>query len=351
MIIIDSKKGTLTKTLMGLFIPIFFLFAIYPDQASANIFSSIGSLFKDSKVGAMGATENSQNMAILEAPLNTNPTALYNKTDIIIEDSTALVSEHGPSGSSADVSVIKSFGQISVYIVKNGDSISTIAKLHDVSVNTVLWANNLTKTSILKEGQTLVILPISGVNHKVAKDETLSGIIAKYKADMDEVLSYNDLTINSKLKVGQEIIIPDVDVAEPASSGIANNGSSRYLGGGGPNYVGYYIRPLKGGVKTQSLHGWNAVDLAAPIGTPIYASASGEVVISSSNGSWNKGYGNYVVINHKNGTQTIYGHTSKNLVSVGDIVEQGEPIALVGSTGKSTGPHLHFEVRGGKNPF
>ena len=80
------------------------------------------------------------------------------------------------------------------------------------------------------------------------------------------------------------------------------------------------------------------------------ASASGEVIISRA-GGWNGGYGSYVVIKHSNGTQTLYAHNSRNNVSVGDYVNQGDIIAFVGSTGKSTGPHVHFEIRGARNPF
>ena len=117
------------------------------------------------------------------------------------------------------------------------------------------------------------------------------------------------------------------------------------------NSPGYFIEPLAAGIyhKTQGLHGHNAVDLGAPKGTPIMAAASGEVIISRM--GWNGGYGNYIVIQHNNNTQTVYGHASKLLVSEGDMVKQGEIIALLGSTGESTGPHLHVEVRGGKNPF
>jgi murein DD-endopeptidase MepM/ murein hydrolase activator NlpD len=86
------------------------------------------------------------------------------------------------------------------------------------------------------------------------------------------------------------------------------------------------------------------------LGTPIRASAAGTVIVSKT-GGWHGGYGNYVIISHSNGTQTLYAHTQKNFVSVGDSVEQGQLIARVGNTGNSTGPHVHFEIRGAKNPF
>jgi murein DD-endopeptidase MepM/ murein hydrolase activator NlpD len=104
------------------------------------------------------------------------------------------------------------------------------------------------------------------------------------------------------------------------------------------------------GYRSQGIHGSNAIDIAAPEGTPIYASASGQILIVKGSG-WNGGYGSYVVIEHSNGVQTLYAHNSKNVVGVGQWVEQGELIAYSGNTGRSTGPHLHFEVRGAKNPF
>lgn len=112
---------------------------------------------------------------------------------------------------------------------------------------------------------------------------------------------------------------------------------------------GYYIRPLPAGVgrKSQGRHGRNAVDFAAPKGTPIMAAAAGVVLYSG----WGDGYGRYILIGHDNGTKTLYAHNSKNIVRKGDNVEQGEVIGHVGSTGDSTGPHVHFEIHGAKNPF
>ena len=114
-----------------------------------------------------------------------------------------------------------------------------------------------------------------------------------------------------------------------------------------PDSSGFFVRPVSG-ILTQSLHGDNAVDIGAPIGTPVYAAGDGVVLIARS-GSWNGGYGNYVVIKHPNGVQTVYGHLSQILVSQGEEVGRGNLIGKVGNTGRSTGPHLHFEMRGMAN--
>jgi murein DD-endopeptidase MepM/ murein hydrolase activator NlpD len=110
------------------------------------------------------------------------------------------------------------------------------------------------------------------------------------------------------------------------------------------------MRPIVGGVRTQGIHGYNAVDLANKIGTPVMAAADGTVTVAKM-GGWNSGYGNYVVISHANGTQTLYAHAESLNVTMGQTVSQGDVIAYIGITGKTTGPHVHFEVRGAKNPF
>jgi murein DD-endopeptidase MepM/ murein hydrolase activator NlpD len=238
--------------------------------------------------------------------------------------------------------------QISIYKVQSGDTVSGIAKMFDVSVSTVLWANNLNSKSALKVGSTLVILPISGVTHTIAKGDTIQGIVKKYKADLDEVLAYNDISINSPISIGQKIIIPNAEIV--ISVPTRKIGANPAHDTGGPSYPGYYARPVDGGRRSQGLHGYNGVDIADKVGTPIYAAAAGTVIVARSTG-WNGGYGGFVIISHDNGTQTLYAHASKVLVSAGQYVNQGDKIALMGSTGRSTGSHLHFEIRGAKNPF
>ena len=183
--------------------------------------------------------------------------------------------------------------------------------------------------------------------------DTLKSLAKKYKGDIDEIAAYNGISADSALAVGDIIIIPDGEIADPPATTPSTRPRIAPLpaGGGSAVFIGYYMRPIIGGVRTQGVHGHNGVDLAAPIGTPIKASADGTVIVSKE-GGWNGGYGNYVVIQHGNGTQTLYAHTYQNLVKVGAQVTQGQNIALLGNTGKSTGPHVHFEIRNGiRNPF
>ena len=285
---------------------------------------------------------NSQTMNLLAGYLNINPTGTGGAQIAIIDD-TALESNGGDGEVFVDLGK-SGTGQISVYIVRKGDTLSEIADMFGVSKNTIIWANDI-KRGVIKEGQELVILPISGVRHTVKSGDTIQSIAKKYKADLDDILSYNDLISISKLKVGDVVIIPDGVISATQTSLAKTSGSPNY-----PVYSGYYLRPIIGGRKSQGLHGNNGIDLAAPTGTSILAAADGKVIVSRHSG-YNGGYGLYVVINHPNGTQTLYAHMSRNNVNAGQSVERGQVIGAVGSTGKSTGPHLHIEIRGAKNPF
>lgn len=312
---------------------------LVPLSMRAYIPGQAGKLVRIPEVVGAG---NSQTMNLLEGYLNINPTGTGG-AEIAIVDHVAL--ESNGSGSEVFVDLGKSgTGQISVYVVRKGDTLSEIAEMFGVSTNTILWANNI-KANAIKEGQELVILPISGVRHVVKSGDTLKSLATKYKADLGDILSYNGLAVDSKIKLGDIVIIPDGVVSQTQSSLARVAGSINY-----PTYAGYYMRPIVGGRKTQGIHGNNGVDLAVSKGTPILASADGNVIVSRISG-YNGGYGIYVVISHPNGTQTLYAHMSVNNVSSGQSVTQGQVIGAVGNTGKSTGPHLHFEVRGAKNPF
>lgn len=299
---------------------------------------------------------------------------------VAVSDDEALATFVGPDGTALDFdgNYIPETDTISVYTVKKGDTISTIAQDFGVSTNTIMWANNLKKGQSLKVGTKLTILPITGVKYTVKKGDTLQSIAKKLSADANDIAEYNDVD-NLGLKIGMSLIVPDGEVVvavvskpkttttktststskvikssnkdgSPQTGVVLANKGEKTWGYNEPEAVGYYTHPLPGARKTQDVHGFNGIDFGADKGTPILAAASGRVIIAKRSG-YNGGYGQYVVIEHDNGTQTLYAHASKVLVSVGDTVSKGEKIALVGSTGRSTGNHLHFEVRGAKNPF
>jgi murein DD-endopeptidase MepM/ murein hydrolase activator NlpD len=215
-------------------------------------------------------------------------------------------------------------------------------------VNTIIWANNLSGIKDVHPGDTLIILPISGVKRTVVKGDTLKSIASKYGADANEIAQFNGLDPALALVVGSTIIIPGGEISAPSSptkSVISTSASYSTIA------AGYYSSPIPGGIITQGLHDGKAVDIGAARGTPIHAAADGTVIIARNNGGWNGGYGNYVVITHSNGTQTLYAHMKNAIVTPGQSVDNGQIIGYVGMTGNTTGPHVHFEVRGAANPF
>lgn len=243
---------------------------------------------------------------------------------------------------------------ISLYTVKEGDSLSEIAEEHGVSSNTILWANDIRDASTIRIGDELIILPVSGVQHKVASGETLQSIAKKYGSDVSDIALYNGISEGVGLKAGAEIVVPGGAFSSTpkkvASSGTTKKAVASTAKSGNASSSGKFGNPLPGGAITQANHGYNAVDIDGETGDPIYASAGGTVIIAKGGGGYNGGYGNYIVIEHGGGVQTLYAHMSSLAVS-GGSVGKGDVIGYVGSTGKSTGSHLHFEVRGATNPL
>jgi murein DD-endopeptidase MepM/ murein hydrolase activator NlpD len=224
--------------------------------------------------------------------------------------------------------------------------------MFNVSVNTILWANDMKKGDKLVVGDTLIILPIDGVQVTVAKGDTLQSLAKKYNiTDPTDIALYNGIPENTKLAIGDELIIPNGIVNDEGGSTPikSNSGNGKHYNIGNlPSIIGYFMNPVPGATETQGLHDGYAVDLAISRGTPIHAAASGTVIFARA--AYNGGYGYMVMINHPNGTRSLYAHMSKVIASVGDQVSQGEVIGLVGSTGHSTGPHVHFELHGVQNP-
>jgi len=287
-------------------------------------------------------------MPLLEATRNSNPNPISGGSDITIVGGTALLADDGPTGGLAENKKDHtSSDKISIYVVRKGDTLGTIAKMFGVSSNTIRWSNDL-KGSTISPGQTLVILPVSGVRHVVKKGETIASIAKTYRGDAAEVKQYNNITENTKLAIGDIVIVPDGEIISQ-TAGEPKGSSRTQVVQSVKEYSGYYLRPTAG-KRSQGIHGYNGVDLASPAGTPMVASASGLVIVSRNSG-WNGGYGKYIVIQHDNGTQTLYAHNQENAVTQGQTIERGHVIGYVGSTGKSTGSHVHFEVRGAKNPF
>lgn len=318
-------------------LPLFFLL-ILPLCAHAGVFSTIASLFsEDMRDGQVAHVASSaQTVPLLRAAVHTDPNPSKGGGDIIV-DGDALV----PEGGFAEAGQ-QNGGEISVYIVREGDALSQIAEMYGVTTNTILWANDIKSADLIQPGDSLVILPITGVRHVVKSGDTLQKIAKKYDGEVEDIMAYNGILDEGSISVGDTVVIPGGEIPYTQAA-------PRAVAGGGGSSLGF-SHPLPGSVKTQGLHGYNGVDFGAATGTGIRAAAPGEVILVRNSG-WNGGYGLYVVVKHDNGTQTLYAHNSKNYVVPGQRVGAGEVIAAVGSTGRSTGPHLHFEIRGARNPF
>lgn len=267
--------------------------------------------------------------------------------------------------------------------VEPGETLSEIAEQYDLSVDTILWANNLSIDTPIKAGDTIAILPFDGLMYTAKSGDTVLALASRFQVSVNDITGANRLE-NSDLAAGQEIFIPT-----------RNSGISYALARGGaidteddneesdtvvdksevdeePEIIaeevdevesnvpavvetigissGTWTHPAPGALLTQSQHGRSGgVDFGGPVGTTIVA-ADGGVVTKASTG-WNGGYGTVVEIDHGDGTWSRYAHLSSLLVSKGASVSAGEAIGYLGNTGKSTGPHLHFEVHGGSNPF
>jgi murein DD-endopeptidase MepM/ murein hydrolase activator NlpD len=342
----------------------------------ADFFSSFSSLFVGDQAYAETSPNtvslpkigsNSQNIALLQANVSSASIVEDRKSNTDTNSNSNIVSNNSlvPATGPLGVSDGKDIPDVSpedtsVYVVRKGDTVASIAKLFEVSVSTVLSANDLKKGTKLVEGDVLFILPISGTEHTVKKGQTLKGIAALYKVDASDIIQFNGFDEDTKLAIGDKIMIPGGEmIDEGGDKPAANLGSAvakdknYYATHPIQSVSGYFIDPLPTGPrirKTQGLHGpgHRGIDIGAPIGTPIYASASGVVLIAKT--GWSGGYGNMVIVQHPNGTKTLYAHMSKVITHTGAEVTQGEVIGLVGSTGHSTGPHIHFEVFNAKNP-
>ena len=227
------------------------------------------------------------------------------------------------------------------YTVQPGDTLQSIADSYAISVNTLLWANDLTNSSTIKVGQSLTILPTDGVLHVVKSGDTISAIAQTYKAKSDDIIAFNSLANQDDIYIGDILIIPGGTMPKKAIPLINNQV---------PLADNFFIFPTQGHI-TQGLHYFNAVDTANKCGTPIYAAAAGVVQRAVSNGGWNRGMGNNITILHSNGTVTYYGHLMTLLVKPGDKVYTGQNIALMGGApgmagafNKKTGRAPHFFI-------
>lgn len=225
------------------------------------------------------------------------------------------------------------------YRVKPGDMIGFIAEKHNVTTDTIISVNNIKQSRLIQVGQYLKIPSMTGIIYTVRKDgETPSSIAENYKVSAQQCAAANALALDASLKAGTSLFVPEAELDWMTRQEI--NGD-------------LFHRPLHGRYWVSSRYGWRdspfnaskrtfhgGLDMATSPGTPIYAALDGKVTTTGFNAT----YGNYVIITHHSGYKTLYGHMSQITCKKGNFVYTNTMIGRVGSTGMSTGPHLHFTV-------
>ena len=388
----------LTLTIFAFQISIYTATAFSFGQFVSGVADTLGIVNAQSKDNNNDGNErvNIQNLKVFEADKNLKAVAQNNQNSIAtiknVNNNDDLSLDAGEENFYAGESVENvdedNFHSDNViYKVQKGESIYSIASYFGISAETILSYNKIDEKEI-KAGMILEVPSTPGILYSITKGDTLNKLAEKYKIDVNDITLYNGLLENESLAVGEEIFLPGAkeekkeaektktkakitnksQVATNASIASLGNLSKyiKYLGKGStaqnnkiadvkkyaslPKFPGYYIYPAPGTNRTQTLHGKNGSDFAGKIGTAVIASAGGTVKVAKSSG-YNFGFGNYIIVGHPNGTETIYAHLSAVNVTVGQNVAQGQKIGALGSSGNSTGPHLHFEIRGAYNPW
>jgi len=308
---------------------------------------------KDNILASFAAEELEGEFLIEEKVESNEDMELYQKTEYVDIKSFGVKSTQ-EIGTSTD-ETNKNFQNIKTkrkeilsYVVKAGDVIGAIAEKFTISANTILWANNLSYYSIIRPGDTLKILPVSGTLHTVSSGENLSSIGNRYNISVEKIKEYNNLANADQIKKGLGLIIPNgVKQTTSRTTALASAQTpytlkkiitptnTKYSKSSG------FIWPTTSRRITQYYH-WkhHAIDIGAKKGTPIYSIEKGQIIFSG----WSTGYGYNILVDHGGGQKSRYAHFSKLYVKKGTLVNKGQQLGEMGSTGWSTGPHLHIEI-------
>jgi murein DD-endopeptidase MepM/ murein hydrolase activator NlpD len=297
---------------------------------------------------------NIEPVSLLPAP-TASPTADPEIRTSLARGGTSLAAVFSLSRAAVPFTTIPDRPRLDIltYKVQAGDTVFSIADQFGIQPSTIMWANRDLELNpdMLRIGDELVILPVDGVYHKVKKGDTVVSIAKKYKVQPADIVAYawNHLDDeNQTLQVGTHLIVPGGEKPYvPRTVSIYNGPIPKSARKG----TGTFVWPVSGKITQGYWAHHRAIDIGSWVGSPVVASDSGYVVYAG----WdNSGYGNLIILDHGNGYRTYYAHLSKMLVRQGESVGQGQRIGSVGSTGNSTGPHLHFEIRWHnvqRNPF
>ncbi|HMA60425.1 MAG TPA: M23 family metallopeptidase [Halanaerobiales bacterium] len=219
--------------------------------------------------------------------------------------------------------------QFEFHIVQNGETLWSIAQKHGINIDTLIGANNIDNMNRIKPGDSLLILPVKGILYKIGPGQSIEGLAENFNIEVSTIRTSNNIGSNAEVQTGRLVLLPG---AKP-EFGYKDRLEKMLIAPVNARISSYYGR------RWGRMH--EGVDYAVNIGTPIRAAGAGRVVFSG----WSSGYGKAVIIEHRKGLRTLYAHNSQLLVHVGQYVERNEVISKSGNTGRSTGPHLHFEVQ------
>ncbi len=220
------------------------------------------------------------------------------------------------------------------YRVKRGDTLFGIARKLNTSIDAIITANSIKNAYSLKVGSILRVPNMPGIYHRVKKGDTLSGLSRKYGVSLNKIADINDIS-SHVLSIGDRIYIPGASLSAWERAEVLGNVFKTPTRGRLTSRMGFRRDPFTGRIAYHS-----GIDIANRSGTPVYSSQFGRVVYTGYKGN----YGKTIIIAHPHGYKTLYGHLSKILVRRGQVVNQGQLIGKMGNTGRSTGPHLHFEI-------
>lgn len=242
-------------------------------------------------------------------------------------------------------------GEVITHVVSEGETFSSIAERYGLQVSTILWENKMTEKTSLKPGMELRILPVDGVRHQVQRGETIYSIAKKYGLEGSQSQVIVDYPFNEflndetfELATGQYVMVPDGVMPQAAAPAPVRKTVTITPNDPGATATGNFVWPAAGMITQGYRFYHKAFDIANRSAGPIVASDGGVVIAAGWDSS---GYGNRVMIDHGNGYITLYGHLSVLQVNAGQRVNRGDVIGQMGSTGRSTGTHLHFEIRQG----
>ncbi len=338
---------------------VFLLMFIFcqPSHASAGFFSDlvdklVGNKTQASEIEQTGdVVHNSQNIPLLESSINPDLKSIKEDPIVVSTPNNLALSNNGNLDVDSELEKYDSSVKITTYTVKKGDTLESIAKKLKVTKTTIIASNtDLKKSDLLKVGQSLVIFGIKPeVKESINKEE--KALAKKDTSDTKEEKKQEVVKKQEEKEEPKQVAAPVPVVSVPVEvppqkvieQPIQQPEPQTPAGQPDGNIDSGYIWPFPKGIGrvSQGLHADQAYDFAAPIGTPIYAVQSGTVLIAKPTG-YNGGYGRYVVINFTDGRQAIFGHMSEVVAVAGQFVKKGDIIGYVGSTGKSTGPHLHL---------